>query len=150
MWRNLSLQKSVVLGFSEVCVNQTQGCESRSLLPSSQNLQWASQVALWVENPAAHVEDRRRRFNPWVGKIPWRRAWQPTPVFSPGESCGQSSLVGYSPCGCRESDMTEAIEQAHTHSIPSSRHRPSLQRYVPIPQPKMSDCDDDSSVRLIP
>ena len=36
------------------------------------------------------------RFNPWVGKIPWRRKWQPTPVFSPGKSHGRRSLVGYS------------------------------------------------------
>ena len=42
---------------------------------------------------------RRRRFNPWVRKIPWRRAWQPTPVFLPGESHGQRGLVGYSPRG---------------------------------------------------
>ena len=34
--------------------------------------------------------------DPWVGKIPWRRKWQPTPVFLPGESYGQRSLVGYS------------------------------------------------------
>ena len=39
---------------------------------------------------------RRPGFDPWVGKIPWRRAWQPTPVFLPGESHGQRSLVGYS------------------------------------------------------
>ena len=36
-------------------------------------------------------------FDPWVGKIPWRRKWQPTPVFLPGESHGWRSLVGYSP-----------------------------------------------------
>jgi len=35
-------------------------------------------------------------FDPWVRKIPWRRKWQPTPVFLPGESHGQSTLVGYS------------------------------------------------------
>ena len=46
-------------------------------------------------------------FNPWVGKIPWRRKWQPTPVFLPGESHGQRSLVGYSPWGHKESDMTK-------------------------------------------
>ena len=40
--------------------------------------------------------DVRCGFNPWVRKIPWRRAQQPTPVFSPGESNGQRSLVGYS------------------------------------------------------
>ena len=50
---------------------------------------------------------KRRGFEPWVGKIPWRRAWQSTPVFLPGESHGQRSLVGYSPWGCNESDMTE-------------------------------------------
>ena len=42
-----------------------------------------------------------------VGKIPWRRAWQPTPVFLPGESLGWRSLVGYSPRGLKESDTTE-------------------------------------------
>ena len=36
--------------------------------------------------------------DPWVGKIPWRKKWQPTPVFLPGESHGRRSLVGYSPC----------------------------------------------------
>ena len=46
-------------------------------------------------------------FNPWIGKISWRREWQPTPVFLPGEFHGQKSLVGYSPRGRKESDMTE-------------------------------------------
>ena len=46
---------------------------------------------------------KRCRLDPWVGKIPWRRARQPTPVFLPGESHGQRSLVGY-----RESNTTEA------------------------------------------
>ena len=40
-------------------------------------------------------------FDPWARKIPWRREWQPTPVFWPGKSHGQRSLVGYSPWGCR-------------------------------------------------
>ena len=40
---------------------------------------------------------KRHRFDPWIGKIPWRRKWQPTPVFLPGESHGQRSLVGYNP-----------------------------------------------------
>ena len=46
-------------------------------------------------------------FEPWVGKIPWRGEWQPTPVFMPGEVHGQRSPVGYSPWGCKESDTTE-------------------------------------------
>ena len=49
------------------------------------------------------------RFEPWVRKIPWRRAWQPTPVFLPGEFHEQRSLVGYSPWGRKESDMTERL-----------------------------------------
>ena len=40
---------------------------------------------------------RRHRFYPWVRKIPWRRAWQITPVFLPGEPHGQRCLAGYSP-----------------------------------------------------
>ena len=50
---------------------------------------------------------KRRRFDPWVGKIPWRRKWQSTLVFLPRESHGQKSLVGYSPWSRTESDMTE-------------------------------------------
>jgi len=40
---------------------------------------------------------KRCRFNPWIRKIPWRRAWQPIPVLLPGESLGQRSLMGCSP-----------------------------------------------------
>ena len=58
----------------------------------------ASQVVLVVENLPVSAEDIKRcGFDPWVGKVPWRRAQQPTPVFSPGETHGQRSLVGYSP-----------------------------------------------------
>ena len=51
---------------------------------------------------------KRHRFNPWVGKIPWRRVWQPTSIFLFGEFNGKRSLVGYSPWGCKESDTNEA------------------------------------------
>ena len=47
---------------------------------------------------------RRYGFNLWVGKIPWRRKWQPSSIFLPGKSHGQRHLVGYSPWGCKESD----------------------------------------------
>ena len=50
---------------------------------------------------------KRCGFDTWVGKIPWRRAWQPTPIFLLGESHGQGSLTGYSPEGCTESDTSE-------------------------------------------
>ena len=45
---------------------------------------------------------KRRGFSLWVGKIPWRRAWQPTPVVLPGESHGQRNLMSYSPWGQKE------------------------------------------------
>ena len=50
---------------------------------------------------------KRQEFDPWVGKMSWRRTWQPTIVFLPGESHGLRSLAGYSPWGCKELDMTE-------------------------------------------
>ena len=56
----------------------------------------------------------RYGFNPWVRKIPWRRAWQPTPVFLPGQSHGQRNLAGYSPWGHKESDTIEATLHACT------------------------------------
>ena len=49
----------------------------------------------------------RPRFDSYVGKIPWRREWQPTPVFLPGEFHGQRNLVGYGSWGQKELDMTE-------------------------------------------
>jgi len=52
---------------------------------------------LVVKNPSVKAGDTRLGFDPWVGKTPWRRAWQPTPVFLPGESHGQKGLVDYSP-----------------------------------------------------
>ena len=61
---------------------------------------------------------RRPRFDPWVGKIPWRRAWQPAAVFLPGEPHGQRCVLGYSPQGHRESDT---MEQLSTHHLPQKR-----------------------------
>ena len=51
---------------------------------------------------------KRGGFDPYAGKIPWRRAWQPTPVFLSGEFHGQRSLAGYSPWGHTELDTTAA------------------------------------------
>ena len=51
----------------------------------------------------------RHGFHPRVRKIPWRRTWQPIPVFSPGKSQGQRSLAGYSPWCYEEMDMTEQL-----------------------------------------
>ena len=53
--------------------------------------------------------------HPWVGKIPWRRNSQSTLVLLPEKSHGQRSLVGYSPWGCKESDMTERLLSLNDH-----------------------------------
>ena len=57
---------------------------------------------------------RETWFNPWVGKIPWKRKWQPTPVLLPGKSHEWRSLVGYSPWGHKEWDTTE---RPHFHFL---------------------------------
>ena len=61
----------------------------------------------WYSGEESTCQRRRCWFDPWVRKIPWRRKWQPTPVFLPGKFHGQRSLVGYSPRGHKESDTTE-------------------------------------------
>ena len=75
---------------------------------------WAS---WWRSGKEATCQCRRFRrpgFNPWVGKIPWRRKWQPTPVFLPGKSYGQRSLVGYCPVDGRRVGLDWVTEQACT------------------------------------
>ena len=59
----------------------------------------ASQVASDKEHACQCRSHNRLGFDPWVGKIPWSRKWQPTPIFLPGRSHEQRSLVGYSPLG---------------------------------------------------
>ena len=73
---------------------------------------------------------KRCRFDPWVGKIPWRRKWQPTPVFLPGESHGQRSLESYSPWAHR-------TEHAFT-------------RMVTQPSPRLRVCGNPGFVRSLP
>ena len=63
----------------------------------------------WLRRKSICLQCWRPGFDPWVGKIPWRREWQPTPVLLPGKSHGQRSLVGYSPWGHKESVTTERL-----------------------------------------
>ena len=63
------------------------------------------------------LQSWRPRFNLWVGWVPWRREWQPTLIFLPGEFQGQRSMVaGYSPWGHKELDRTEWLTHTHTHT----------------------------------
>ena len=67
-----------------------------------------------------HLPSKRCGFDPWVGRIPWRRKSQPTPVFLPGKSHGQRSLAGYSPQGHKELDTIQQLNNRNlfqgTHS----------------------------------
>ena len=72
-----------------------------------------------VKNPPTNTGDAGKRygFSPCVGRIHWRRKWQPTPVFLSGKSHGQRSLAGYSLSGCQESDSTLRLNlHTHTHT----------------------------------
>ena len=77
--------------------------------------------------PANAQRRRRHRFNPWVRKIPWRRKWQPSPVFSPGKFHGQRSLVISSPY-CKESDTTEHTWAGQTWPVNQNLHLNKVSR----------------------
>ena len=82
---------------------------------------------------AYRCRDARCRFDPWVGKIPWSRKWQHTPVFLPGKLHGQKSQRSYSPCGHTESDMTahthtHARTHTHTHTHTHMKIRQKIKR----------------------
>ena len=82
--------------------------------------------------------------DPWVRKIFWRRAWQPTPVFLPGESHGQRSQLGYSPRGCKKLDTAEQLTlfsrckmpnpDIHLHRCPTHTHTHSLSLTIKLVQ----------------
>ena len=97
------------------CTEQRAGC----LWPSFRALRHSSAYEgkpWWLSGKESTYPCRRRRrrvFDRWVGKNPWRRTWQPTPVFLPRESHGQRSLVGFCPWGRKELDTTELL---NTHT----------------------------------
>ena len=78
-----------------------------------------------VKNPPAIQETRVR---PWIGKIPWRRKWQPTPVFLPGKLHGCGNLIGHSPWGRKESDTTEKLSLSETEA---ESQTPRIDRWLP-------------------
>ena len=82
-------------------------------------LSWGFQVTRGKESTCQCRRRRRCGFNPWVGKIPWRRKWQLTSVFLPGKSHGQRSLAATVHGGHKESAMTKHTRtraRAHTHT----------------------------------
>ena len=86
----------------------------------------ATGLQLWTGYTAMKLRHlllgRKAMTNLWVGKIPWRRKWQPTPVLLPGESHGQRSPADYSPQGHKELDMTESLLQHHSSKASVLQH----------------------------
>ena len=99
---------------SPVKFQVARGIWSARLLPGARPgiKGWDSLVAL---THCVCPQCRKPGFDPWVGKIPWRRKWQPTPVLLPGKSHGWRSLVGYSPWSRKESDATERLHFLFFH-----------------------------------
>ena len=86
-------------------------------------------LPLWLRRLSVCPQCGRPGFDPWVGKFPQRRKWQPTPVFLPGKSHGRRNPVGYSPWGQKELDTTERLHftwedpleegvATHSHILP--------------------------------
>ena len=110
--RETLLQQHGVNPYTLCCANKKLGRMSAGVQPLTGQL-YAENKCSWLprglsgEEPAG--QHRRHGFDPWVGKVPWRREWLPSPVVLPGESHGQRNLVGYSPRGRKESDTTERL-----------------------------------------
>jgi len=80
--------------------SEASGLGKKLVMRSTMDLDWRFPSGSVVKNPP--VNARRPKFDAWVRKMPWRRKWQPIPVFLRGESHGQRSLAGYSPWGRKE------------------------------------------------
>ena len=88
------------------------------------------QESWWLSSKEPFCQCRRHGFSSWVGKISWIKKWQPTPVFLPGKSHGQRSLVGNSPWGRKELDMTEQLNNSLLIVLPAVSQ-------VSIPSPSL-------------
>ena len=84
----------------------------------------------WLRGKEPARQCRRCRFNPWVRTTPWRRKWQPTPVFLPGKSHGQRSPVGYS-LSVQFSSVTQSCP---TLCDPMNRSTPGLPVHHQLPE----------------
>ena len=104
-WREVTSLFHLLYVFSPCCVNHVP-C---SVISAAGSIVMSYQFCWWFRWWRTCLQWRRLEYNPWVRKIPWRRARQLTPVFLPGESHGQRSLMGYSPWGHKASDMSEAL-----------------------------------------
>ena len=107
-----SLDKCIGVWVGEWQIKRETENRQKTLI-DKQRVKGAPLVAQTVNNLPTMWETWVRSL---VGKIPWRRVWQPTPVFLPGEFHGQRSLAGYSQWGCKEVDTNEEYTHTHTHT----------------------------------
>ena len=99
----------LILKWEHLWYSELNGTISLKLISFFSFKNLATRLPWWLRWQAICPKCRRRGFDPWVGKIPWRREWQHTPVVLLGEFYGQRSLAGYSPWGSKRSNMTEWI-----------------------------------------
>ena len=140
MYGLINWLKIIKLSTAEKFINLAWGQESLILSlfliqcsPSSYHgLPW------WLRPYSVCIQRGRPGFDPWVSKIPWRRTWQPTPVLLPGKSHRQRSVVGYSPWGCKESDMTEWLHFLSFFSLSSYHNQECL--FLQQVEEKSSHC----------
>ena len=111
-------------------------CQLYSRLPLAI---WFTRGSVYMSRGASGKEPacqcrrcKRHRFDPWVREISWRRAWQPIPVFLPGEFHGQRSLVAYSPRDRKETDMTKRLTHTHTHTHTHTQGQKRILREIDI------------------
>ena len=106
------------------------------------SVQDLAQLPCWLSGKEPACQCRRHRFDPWVGKSPWRRKWKPTLVFSGGKSHGQRSLAGCGPWGCKESGVTERLNTTTPNQGPHpwlpGRQGAPCQADLPTQEPLLS------------
>ena len=126
---NHLLHNSYINTFNSFSIFLSFSLSSLSFFPFSQppylSLFFYSRCCSGKEPSCQGRRHRRPELDLLVRKIPWRRARQPTPVFLPGESHGQRSLVGQTPQGCTQLDMTEATQHSISISISFNISHPS-------------------------
>ena len=101
---NLGKLQELVVDREAWCAEVHRVAKSRTRLSNCTELNWG--FPWWLSGEQFSWQWRKLQFDPWVRKIPWRKKWKPTPVFLLGKFRGQRSLMGYSPWGHKESDMT--------------------------------------------
>ena len=126
LWNNIPFVCAKALQPCVTLCDPTDCSPGSSVMGFSREEYWSgllcpSLVSLVVQRLNVCLQCGRPGFVPWARKIPWRRKRQPTPVLLPGKFHGQRSLVGYSPWGGKESDMTEQLHFLFFLSMPFSR-----------------------------